>query len=161
MNNCTQPFTVAVSIVRVLGANGGVLQAEALRRELRYDLGFVPQNAVIQQAARILRDRGVALVTSAARHKSTWMIAPPGTADYDRWVTWVLRRHYKETITAYRSLAPDPNLSAQKGVLYRSAMDCGMLLGMMAPDINADLTTPIPVERDLRTALVAGGFVSP
>jgi len=144
---------VAAAILRALGRNGNRLTAQELRNALVIEFGILPGDGLIQSAARLCRDRGIALVTTAARQHSTWKVAPPGTYDYDQWVTWILTRHYRETISAYRALAPNAALGAQKGMLYRSAMDVGFLISRNAADINNDLTQPFVIEQELKDAL--------
>ena len=144
---------VAVAMVRVLAKNGNELYAHTLRDELLLDIGYVPDDRVIMLAAKWLRNKGVPLVTRPARHRSKWLLAPPGSAAYGEWVDWILNRHYQETVSAYRALANDPSLASQKGVLYRSAMDAGFLLGKDALQINTTLTAPATIPPDVVAAM--------
>lgn len=150
----------AAAMVKAL-TKGGREQVEAGVSTADLDSAILTGDGVLnrkQEAARWLREMGVPLIASRARHDSRWYVAPHDSDLHEEWVARILSDAYVETCRAYCALRPYEARRSSAKALKTAAMNLGTELGYELSEIE-DALTPEAMPFGLKAMLVEIGVL--
>lgn len=130
----------ALAMAAVLASGSRVLASDLRQQVIVH--GGDPE--YILAGAKYLRDLGVPVVATKARHLTEWHIAlpsdPDAGVDTEQWAIRVRREHYSEAVSTARALAnsADPHVLAVRQTIVQSAINLGMQMGKSITQIVAE-----------------------
>lgn len=112
----------------------------------------------LQEAAQVLRERGIPVFATRARQDSAWTLAPIGDPIYEQTLDRYVTDCYTALVRSAQACARNPEAQRRRRAFIQAATIVGTMLNDER-DVRADVT-PEEIPEVLLEVLRQGGYIA-